>query len=199
MRVNPSRVLHLASATAPGWARDAISQLDELLVDHAHCEKKAASTALNLIFRYVDQENIVGALSPLAREELQHFEQVLRLLRSRGLALSRLQPAPYAARLHDAINKEEPQRLVDTLLCCALIEARSCERMTLLAAALEEAGDADLAGFYRSLLASEARHFRTYLDLALPVLGATHARRRLEVLAAHEATCLLPSPGRLHG
>ncbi len=185
--------------TDASWLRGALLRLDEVLIDHAHCEKKAASTAINLIFRYVDQGPLVAALSPLAREELEHFEQVLGLLAARGLVLRRLEPAPYAARLHAAVRPAEPERLLDTLLCCALIEARSCERMTLLAQGLTEQGELELADFYRSLLASEARHFSTYTDLAAHAFGREASRARLAELAQHESTCLVHAPGRLHG
>lgn len=193
-------MLHLASATRDDWLAEALDHLPQVLVDHAHCEKKAASTALNLIFRYVDQVDLVGALSPLAREELDHFEQVLELLHQRGIAFGRLEPSPYASRLHKAVRKAEPGRLLDTLLCCALIEARSCERMQVLAGGLERAAEPELAAFYRSLLASEARHFATYTDLAAARFGRDAVAARLDQLARHEATCLdEPSPAvRLH-
>lgn len=193
-------MLHLAAPTRADWLPQALAALPAILVDHAHCEKKAASTAMNLIFRYVDQPDLVAALSPLAREELEHFEQVLALLPARGLALQRLEPAPYAGRLHAAVRKDEPQRLLDTLLCCALIEARSCERMKILADGLAAAGEGELAAFYRSLLASEARHFSTYTDLAAARFGRAETMARLDALAAHEAA-VLATPGpepRLH-
>ena len=193
-------MLHLASETRDDWPAQALAHLDQVLVDHAHCEKKAASTAMNLIFRYVDQPDLVAALSPLAREELEHFEQVLEILDTRGISFGRLEPSPYAARLHKAVRRAEPHRLLDTLLCCALIEARSCERMKLLGGALDAAGQSELAAFYRSLLASEARHFTTYTDLAAVRYGRDAVSRRLAELAAHEAGCLAePSPAvRLH-
>ncbi len=190
-------MLHLAAPTRPEWLPQALLYTEEILIDHAHCEKKAASTALNLIFRYVDQPDLVVALSALAREELEHFERVLSWLDARGIALRRLQPAPYAARLHAGIRKAEPHRLLDTLLVCALIEARSCERMKLLADALP---DADLAAAYRGLLAEEARHFTTYVDLSRRRFGGAVTDARLEELAEHEARCLAdpgPEP-RLH-
>jgi len=193
-------VLHLAAPTRADWLVSALDALDLILIDHAHCEKKAASTAVNLIFRYVEAPDLVSALPPLAREELDHFEQVLVLLRSRGIPLRRLEPAPYAARLHAAVRRGEPERLYDTLLCCALIEARSCERMSLLARGLEDRGEAELAAFYRSLLASEARHFSTYVDLCAARAGRAATAARLAELALHEATCLAePGPElRLH-
>jgi len=158
--------------------------MDTVLLDHAHCEKKAASTAVNLIFRYPDKAELLVPLSQLAREELEHFERVLGLIRQRGGEYRRLSPSPYAGRLHQGVRKAEPGRLVDTLVACAFIEARSCERMKLLAENLE---DEELARLYRSLLASEARHHQAYLDLAANYCTREHLRERIEALGEHEA------------
>jgi len=190
-------VLRLAEPTPDGWAEGVIASLDTILLDHAHCEKKAASTAMNLIFRYQTDPGLMAPLSELAREELRHFEQVLVLLEERGIPFAPLQPSAYASRLHKAVRRSEPERLLDTLLCCALIEARSCERMQQLAEALP---DADLAAFYRSLLASEARHHATYVDLAIERFGRQPTLDRLAVLARRESEVIaaLPSEARLH-
>jgi tRNA-(ms[2]io[6]A)-hydroxylase len=192
-------VLNLAAPTPPEWVERALGHLDEVLVDHAHCEKKAASTAVSLLFRYPDRTALLAPLAVLAREELTHFEQVLALLGARGVPFGRQVPSPYAAALTKAVQPSEPARLVDTLLCMALIEARSCERMKLLADALADVEPA-LAAFYRSLLASEARHHQAYVDLAATVAPATTVRVRLRALAEHEAAILAsPSPlPRLH-
>lgn len=188
-------MLRLASETEPGWADGVAAHLPTLLLDHAHCEKKAASTAINLIFRYQDRAELMAPLSALAREELAHFEQVLGLLAERGFPFAPLDPSPYAAALYRAVRPAEPDRLLDTLLVCALIEARSCERMTLLASRLP---DAALQAFYRALLASEARHHATYVDLALSLSQAALARdrvfARLRDLAAYEAGVLAKMP-----
>jgi tRNA 2-(methylsulfanyl)-N6-isopentenyladenosine37 hydroxylase len=192
-------MLHLAAPTRPEWATEALLHLPTVLMDHAHCEKKAASTAINLIFRYVDRTELVAPLSALAREELLHFEQVLELLAARGMPFGRLEPSPYAGRLMAAARKEEPHRLLDTLLCCALIEARSTERMMLLGEVLRPV-DPELADLYDGLLKSEARHFATYVDLARRLYPADEVSTRLTELAAHEAR-VLESPGaepRLH-
>jgi len=180
-------MLNLASETAASWAPQAEAQLDVLLLDHAHCEKKAASTALNMMFRYADDQELVATLSPIAREELQHFELMLGILRERGLEFKRLEPSLYAAKLYKAVRRAEPQRLLDTLLVCSLIEARSCERMKILS---ESLSDAKLAGFYKSLLASEARHHHVYVDMALGRYERQQVFDRLEELAAHEANVL---------
>jgi tRNA 2-(methylsulfanyl)-N6-isopentenyladenosine37 hydroxylase len=191
-------VLNLAAPTAPGWATRMRAQLDDVLVDHAHCEKKAASTAVSLLFRYPERTTLLAPLAALAREELTHFEQVLAVLAARGLAFHRQVPSPYAAALTKAIDPQEPARLVDTLLCMALIEARSCERMKLLADAL--ADDPLLASLYGGLLASEARHHHAYVALAEALAPAATVRARLRELAVHEAAVLAATPpmARLH-
>lgn len=181
-------MLHLRPVPADAWLARVLVDVDTLLIDHAHLEKKAASTAINLLFRYPDQEPLLRPLAALAREELEHFEQVLGLLQSRGGRYTRQTPAPYAAGLHEAVRRPEPARLLDTLLCCALIEARSCERMKLLA---EHLPDPALAAFYRTLLASEARHHRLYVDGAVQLFGDRDAvLQRLDTLAEHEAAVL---------
>lgn len=191
-------MLLLASATDPAWVERAIASLDVILLDHAHCEKKAASTAINLVFRYQDRPALMRPLSELAREELAHFEEVLTVLERRGIAFARLDPSPYASELMKVCRDREPKRLLDTLLCCALIEARSCERMQILAPRLPE----DLAKLYRGLLAAEARHHQTYVDLARVVgdFPETEIRDRLAEIAAHEAAVIARAPAtpRLH-
>lgn len=192
-------MLHLAAPTDPSWTARAREHLPEILLDHAHCEKKAASMALSLIFRYPERPELVVPLSRLAREELAHFEEVVAVMRARGLEFRRQTPSPYAAQLMAAVRKHEPARLLDTLLCCALIEARSCERMQLLAEALE---DPALAKLYRGLLACEARHFSSYVELArgLGIVSDSEVQARLGELALHEAAVLRGEPGepRMH-
>jgi tRNA-(ms[2]io[6]A)-hydroxylase len=187
----------LASATGSAWTRCAIAGIEELLVDHAHCEKKAAGTALNLIFRYPRHAAMLDPLSRLAREELVHFEQVLALLSARGIAFAPQKPAPYAGRLRAATRGEDPARLVDALLCSALIEARSCERFALLA---EAAPDASLREFYAGLHAAESRHQRVYIELAGAFAPLAELRARHGELAAHEAAILAQTPlaARMH-
>lgn len=180
-------MLSLTRATDPGWPQLAVDRLDEILLDHAHCEKKAAGMAVQLIFRYTRHGFLHEPLSRLAREELLHFEQVLEHLRRRGIAFRTLRPGPYAGRLRQAARDDEPERLLDTLLCSALIEARSCERFRLLA---EVVPDEELAVFYRGLLACEARHHQIYVDLAAHLAPDHAVRARLEELAAFEGSLL---------
>lgn len=200
-------MLHLHGRTDPRWGEAAIAQLDEILLDHAHCEKKAASTAIGLVFRYPDRAALAIPLSQLAREELEHFELVVGHIRRRGGEFRRLPPSPYAAELMTAVRTHEPSRLVDTLLCCALIEARSCDRMQVLARALADAharGDArvdgELVALYEGLLASEARHFASYVELARGLATASEIDDALARLAAHEAavTAAAPALARMH-
>ncbi len=181
----------LASKTEPGWAERVLAAPDELLIDHAHCEKKAAGTAINLIFRYPQRHFLLEPLSRLAREELVHFEQVVALLARRGVAFGFQKPAPYAGRLREGMRTHEPARLIDTLLCCALIEARSCERFQLLA---ETAEDPELRDLFGGLRAAEARHRGVYVDLAERLAAAEVVGERLAELAEHEARVLADSP-----
>jgi len=159
----------LACETPDSWielARQPES-LAALLIDHAHCEKKAASTAMTLMFRYVDRTDLLNKMSRLAREELIHFEQVLAIMEERGVQYCHMSPARYAGGLRSDIRTSEPGRLIDTLIIGAFIEARSCERFAKLAPYLDD----ELAKFYRSLLKSEGRHYQDYLGLARDYAG----------------------------
>ncbi len=193
-------MLNLASETAPEWADRAAAAMETILLDHAHCEKKAASTAMNLVFRYVERPGVALPLSRIAREELEHFELVVGLCGRRGIPFRRLPPSPYADRLTAAVRTFEPARMLDTFLCCALIEARSCERMRLLAARLE---DPELRALYEGLLESEARHHATYVEVARStgLFAEEEIRGRLRELAVHEAEVMagMPREERMHG
>lgn len=177
----------LPCATPAAWLEAAAEHPQELLIDHANCEKKAASTALGLLYRYTERGALLQRMSRLAREELRHFEQVVALMEARGIPYRQLAAGRYAAGLHELVRRTEPGRLVDTLIAGAFIEARSCERFATLAPLL----DGELAGFYRSLLRSEARHFQHYLDLARSFGGDIEAR--IAVFAARERE-LVESP-----
>jgi tRNA-(ms[2]io[6]A)-hydroxylase len=173
----------LLAPTPPRWFEVACERWPELLVDHANCEKKAAATALSLIFTYADDVQLTERLSRLAREELRHFEQVQRMMQELGVPFLRLTPARYAGGLRAATRPADPGRLLDLLLCGALIEARSHERFVGLAPRLR----APLGDFYRGLAASEARHRVVYLRLAEQRAGALDWRARLRQLAEIEA------------
>jgi len=157
----------LPCRTPQRWIENALANQDLMLIDHAHCEKKAASTALSLMYRYVDNTDLLNRMSRLAREELRHFEQVLAIMKKRGVSYGHLSPARYAAGLRQEVRTEDPGRLVDVLIVGAIIEARSCERFAALAPHL----DATLSDFYTGLLKSEARHYRDYLTLAEQAAG----------------------------
>lgn len=181
----------LLAATPEAWVHEAVRRWPELLADHANCEKKAASTALALMFAYPEDRALATRLSKLAREELRHFEQVDGLMRDCGVAYLRRKPGRYASRLRAALATSEPHRKLDLLLSGALIEARSCERFRLLGRLPIDRGLPEpVAALYARLESSEARHFELYLKLA-----EQHSRAkdlgdwqpRLAALAAVEA------------
>jgi tRNA-(ms[2]io[6]A)-hydroxylase len=193
----------LRAATPSQWVDEAVRCWPELLADHANCEKKAASTALALMFAYPEDRPLAARLSKLAREELRHFEQVDRLMQEQGVPYLRRKPGRYAAGLREALRTHEPFRKLDLLLCGALIEARSCERFTLLAGLPEGQGlPAAVATLYAGLRASEAKHFELYLRLAAAHAATDPAvtreqtwENRLEELAAVEAQLAIsPDP-----
>lgn len=181
----------LQAATPRAWAEAAARQWQLLLVDHANCEKKAASTALALMFAYPEDSALSLAMARLAREELRHFEQVQKLMQELGVPMARLAPGRYAGALRAQLAASEPQRKRDLLLAGALIEARSCERFEVLAPLLPE----PLAAFYGGLAESERRHAALYVELArsaAPDEAASGAlRARLDELARAEARLVL--------
>lgn len=189
--------LELASPTSKDWIDQAIRHIDLVLLDHANCEKKAAGNALSLLFRYPANGRLVETLSPLAREELQHFERVHRHLQRLGIPIKPLSAAPYAGRLNQHLRRSEPEHLLDTLLVAAIIEARSHERLGLLGI---HAPDPELRQFYLWLAAAEERHWQLYLDLALEQFPADQVQERLDTLLQVEAeilSSLHPEP-RVH-
>jgi len=195
--MSTARVKWLVAPSSAAWLEQAIAHPELLLIDHAHCERKAAGVALQLMFRYPSDGELGAVLSPLAREELEHFEQVLELLQRRGGALKPLVAPPYGAALTALVRKGEPDRMLDSFLVAGLIEARSHERMALLAA---HSPDRELRALYGELLASEARHFGLYWVLAEGRFGRQATVARLEALAAAEAEILatLHSEPRMH-
>jgi tRNA-(ms[2]io[6]A)-hydroxylase len=180
-------MLNLHAPSPPRWLEQVSGHLDELLIDHAHCEKKAAGVAMNLLFAYVDNVPLCRAMTEIVQEELSHFHLVLDLLARRGIRFRRLRPGRYADRLRSLASKQEPQRAVDRLLIAGLIEARSCERFGLLR---DHLPDAELAGFFGGLFESEARHHSTYVRLAKEFAPEEDVRRRLEELAVEEAAII---------
>ncbi|HEX4129372.1 MAG TPA: tRNA-(ms[2]io[6]A)-hydroxylase [Pirellulales bacterium] len=180
-------MLSLHSVTDPRWVARVNEHLEEVLIDHAHCEKKAAGAAMNLIFAYVDQVPLVRELSTIVVEELDHFRQVIERIEARGIRFRHVAPSRYGQRLHDLVRKDEPGRAIDRLIVAGLIEARSCERFALLR---DGVNDSELASFYGSLFESEARHHSTYLDLARLFADDEQVRHRLHELAEAEAAIL---------
>lgn len=177
----------LKQPTSSAWVEQAVSNLDIILLDHSHCERKAASAALNFMFRYPSNAKMVRELTKIAREELEHFELVNQWLERRNIPLANLQPPPYGAGLKAQVRPKEPDRFLDSLLVTGLIEARSHERLGLLAIHCPEP---ELAKFYHSLMASEARHYGTYWVLADTYFNREIVRERLDELAVAESELL---------
>jgi tRNA-(ms[2]io[6]A)-hydroxylase len=187
----------LKEPTSTAWIEQAIANLDTILLDHSHCERKAAGVALNLMFRYPSSAKLVRSLTAIAQEELEHFDLVNQWLDRRGVALAPLSAPPYGAGLSGQIRRREPLRMLDSLLVSALIEARSHERLGLLAA---HCPDAELAQFYRGLMTSEARHYGAYWTLAATYFDPDTVNQRLAELAEVESALLAtlhPEP-RIH-
>ncbi len=185
----PERVKWLAAPSGSAWLEQALAHPDTVLIDHAHCERKAAGAALQLMFRYPSDGELAAVLSPLAREELEHFERVLALMQQRGIALRPLPAPPYGSSLVALVRRQDPERKLDSFLVAGLIEARSHERMALLAA---HSPDPVLRELYGDLLASEARHFGLYWVLCEARFPRAQVVERLEQLAEAEAAILAP-------
>ena len=179
----------LKVATPPEWVAAACANRDTLLIDHANCEKKAASTALALMFAYAEDLDLTEKMSRLAREELRHYEQVAKLMQQVRVEPKRLAPGRYADRLRRLVSREEPQREMDLMVCGAFIEARSCERFAALAPAI----DSPLCELFDGLHNAEARHFKMYLELAkrAALKAQTDLDDRIEAFAALEAELIV--------
>ncbi|MFP6796970.1 MAG: tRNA-(ms[2]io[6]A)-hydroxylase [Pseudomonadales bacterium] len=182
---------YLRVPTPDTWIASAMSNCDLLLIDHANCEKKAARTALSLLFRYTEKPRLLQRLSKLAREELRHFEQVARVLEERGTAYRYVSASRYAGSLNRMVRPGEPLRLVDTLLVASVIEARSCERFALLA----DVVGGKLATLYRNLLDSEKRHFEEYRELALEYGDEKDVATRTELILDLENNLITAADG----
>lgn len=191
-------MLGLVSSTDPRWVTVALDDLGAVLVDHLHCELKAASNATALVARYPMHPRLVRELTELAREELTHVQQVFARLEARGLRATPPEEDVYARTLRRALDDGRGDPLLDRLSVAALIEARSCERFQILA---EGCPDRDLAAFYGGLLASEARHHRVFLELARRIATVDAVRERLDELSEIEARVLFEAPAsvRIHG
>jgi tRNA-(ms[2]io[6]A)-hydroxylase len=172
----------LPCQTPQRWVENALQNQSLMLIDHANCEKKAASAALSLINRYTDNFDLLNKMSRLAREEMRHFEQVIALMKRRNIAYEYVSASRYAAGLRDMVRTKDREKLVDILIIGAFIEARSCERFAKLAPHL----DAELQAFYQSLLKSEARHYQDYLRLANAVAGDVSIDGRIAEIAERE-------------
>lgn len=166
----------LLCRTPNAWINQALQHPEILLIDHANCEKKAASTALNLMYRYVSNMELLNKMSRLAREELRHFEQVLAIMQRRKIPYRQITASRYAAELRKHVRPADPEKLIDTLIVGAIIEARSCERFASLAPHLDD----ELQKFYESLLKSESRHFQDYLSLAKKAAGKADIDERVQ-------------------
>jgi tRNA-(ms[2]io[6]A)-hydroxylase len=180
----------LLCPTPAAWIDVALENQELLLIDHANCEKKAASTAMNLLYRYIDRDDLLKKMSQLAREELLHFEQVVGIMKDRGVSYRHVSSSRYASGLRELVRKGGEDELVDVLICGALIEARSCERFAALVPHLDDT----LAKFYRSLLRSEGRHYQDYLELARQYAGTDIQWRIDEFREIERELILSPDP-----
>jgi tRNA 2-(methylsulfanyl)-N6-isopentenyladenosine37 hydroxylase len=180
-------MLHLQSESQSRWLKQVDAHLPEILIDHAHCEHKAAATAMNLFGAYIDRIELTREMTTIVAEELEHFQMVLQLLQRRGIPFRRQRPGDYGRQLNALVRLNEPQRAVDRLLIAGLIEARSCERFKLLR---DHVQDAELSEFYGSLFESEARHHTTYVRLAKQFMDGDAVRSRLEELSAAESAII---------
>lgn len=190
-------MLHLHSTSPDRWLKQVDENLDDVLIDHAHCEQKAAGVAMGLMFDYVENLDLCVEMTEIVNEELEHFHMVLDLLKERGIRFRRSKPGTYGGRMKALATRQEPQKTVDRLLIAGLIEARSCERFVLLR---DHLTDKRLSEFYGSLYESEARHHATYVRLAKHYQSDQLVNSRLEELAQQEAAiieegCELP---RIH-
>jgi tRNA 2-(methylsulfanyl)-N6-isopentenyladenosine37 hydroxylase len=180
--------------TPDAWIDAALQNQDVLLIDHANCEKKAASTAINLIYRYVDDFELLNKMSKLAREEMRHFEQVIAIMKARGIEYQNISASRYAAGLRKKVRTHEPAKLIDTLIVGAFIEARSCERFAKLAPFLDD----ELKQFYLSLLKSEGRHYRDYLSLAKKAAGGKSIDERISIIREQEQALIEAPDNEFH-
>jgi tRNA-(ms[2]io[6]A)-hydroxylase len=179
-------MLHLKSESTTRWLSQVDQNLDEILIDHAHCERKAASTAMNLMNAYTDNRAICREMTIVIQEELEHFHMVVEILDQRKIPFRRIAGGSYGRKLNALVRPGPPDRDVDRMLIASLIEARSCERFSLLAAHVKDR-DAELSAFYAGLFESEARHHTTYVRLAEEFAPREIVRARLNQLSQQES------------
>lgn len=177
---------------SPEWLPKVLANIPAVLVDHAHLERKAATTAITLE-KYRDLYHRVSELNAIAIEELQHFELVLNLLRKRGIPFGQPHPSPWITGLMRSVRNGDRHQAIDHLICCAFIEGRSCEKFQFLANALKPV-DAELAGFYASLVESEGNHYATYILMAREIDPEETARRVDFYLELDAELMRLPNP-----
>lgn len=177
-------MLNLQSTSQKRWLTQVDENLEEVLIDHAHCEHKAAATAMSLMGSYIENQPLCKEMTRIVEEELEHFHMVLEILERRNIEFRKLQAGNYGRELNQLVRPNEPARAVDRLLVASLIEARSCERFQLLA---EHVDDSELSEFYASLFESEARHHTTYVKLAKQFESDEVVHQRLQELSAEEA------------
>lgn len=192
-------MLCLTVPTNPEWIQVAAANLIPLMVDHAHCEKKAAANALNLIIRYPDLDLLVQEMITVMEEELAHFKLMVGELRDRGVSLTKDAGNDYARQLSAQIRKHDPERLLDSLIVDAFIEARSCERFTILASAPEI--PEEIRGIYYALMASEEGHYNSFITLAEHYFPPETVQAQLQKFAVWEADIVraLPNKPTMHG
>lgn len=182
-------VLGLELPTDPRWVNIAEKSIEDILIDHAYCEQKAASSCISLIVNYPEKEDLVEALTPIVAEEWSHFERVLEQLRKRGFHLGPQRKDEYVEQLQKIVKKggNREQQLVEKLLLNALIEARSCERFRLL---WKEIADEELSKFYYELMVSEAGHYKNFLGLAKKFQNAEVVEKRWREILSQETEIL---------
>lgn len=187
--------LGLSLPTDPRWADSVEEHLSEILTDHAYCEQKAASTCISIITQYPDLEQVVEALIPVVKEEWEHFDRVVKLIKSKGFKLGKQRSDEYVIALQKCVRKggSRTQQLTEKLLICAMIEARSCERFRSLWKGLK---DKELSDFYYELMVSEAGHYRLFLTLAKHFMPSDYVEKRWEEIRKEEAEIIRKLPAR---
>lgn len=191
-------MLCLKNKTNPDWTKVALENLPSVITDHAHCEKKAAGTGMSLLSTYYDKKEISLTMSDLIQEEISHYRSVIQILEKMNLTLGKDQGDQYAKKLLSCVSKDEPRRMLDRLLTAGIIEARSCERLQILA---ENIYEPELKNFYEKLAQTEAGHYVTFLKLAKLYFEESFVKQRLDELTTIEAEIInsLPNKPLMHG